>query len=80
MGAEFHDLLQQAWRIVLLVIVPGLAIPAGGALCSLFLGFLGMRDEGLVYAARMVVMIGVGMLCLPVCGQEVLALMTSALR
>ena len=80
MGPEFSDLVQQAWRLFLLVAVPALAIPVAGGLFSLLMGFLGVRDEGLAYAARVLAMVGVGVLCLPVCARDLVALMTMALR
>jgi flagellar biosynthesis protein FliQ len=80
MGPEFSELVQQAWRVLLLVSVPALAIPVAGAAFSLLMGLLGIKDEGLAYAARVLVMVGVGALCLPVCSRDVVALMTMALK
>ena len=80
MGTEFSDLVQQAWRLLLLVSVPALAVPVVGGLFSLVTGWLGVRDEGLAYAARLLVMVGVGALCLPMCARDLVALMTMALK
>jgi hypothetical protein len=80
MGPEFGSLLADAWRVMLLVLVPALAVPVAGALLSLLLGLLGLRDEGVVYALRVLVMIGVGVMCIPACVDDFQALMTAALR
>ena len=80
MGPEFSALLADAWRVALLVIVPALAIPAAGTVLSLLFGLIGLRDEGVVYAVRVLVMIGVGVLCIPTCVDDFQSLMTAALR
>jgi flagellar biosynthesis protein FliQ len=80
MTTEFYDLISQSWRVLLLIVVPAFAIPLAGGGFSLLLGFFGVRDEGLVYAARVLAMVGVGALFLPSCAEAMVALMAMALR
>jgi type III secretory pathway component EscS len=80
MDAGISDLIQQAWRVGLLVVLPAFIIPVAGAVSSLVLGLFGVRDEGLAYAVRVLAMVAVAALCIPACSDDVVALMRMALQ
>jgi flagellar biosynthesis protein FliQ len=80
MESEIRDLIYQSWRVALMLLVPALCIPLAGGVSSLLLGFIGVRDEGLSYAVRVLAMVGVAALCIPVCADDVVALMRTALE
>jgi hypothetical protein len=44
------------------------------------MGLIGVRDEGLAYASRVLVMVAVAALCVPGCARDLVALMTTALK
>ena len=80
MTQQLLELLAQAWRVFLVVLLPACVVPIVGGICSLFLNFFGIRDEGLGYAVRVLVMIGVGSLFLPSVATSLVSLMGMALR
>jgi flagellar biosynthesis protein FliQ len=80
MDAAVSDLIQQAWRVGLLVALPAFIVPVAGGVSSLLLGLFGIRDEGLTYAIRVLAMVAVAALCIPACSDDVVALMRLALQ
>lgn len=80
MNAEITDLIHQAWRVGLLVLIPAFIVPVVGGVSSLALGLFGVRDEGLAYAVRVAAMVAVAALCIPACADDVVSLMRMALQ
>lgn len=56
MDTQILDLFEQTLRVLIIVCVPTLLIPLGALIGSLMLGMLGIRDEGLQYAVRVLVL------------------------
>ena len=78
-----HDVtavLSEAWRVLLLVAVPFFLVPLAGAVASLILGVIGVRDEGLSYAVRVAAMVVVVAIFIPAVVGDVVELMGKALR
>jgi hypothetical protein len=65
---------------VFTLIVPTLAIPVVSALFSFVVGLIGVRDEGVAYALRVLALVGIGVLCAPIVTSSLEALMVQALR
>jgi hypothetical protein len=80
MEGSLFDLWHQAWRLAITLAVPTLAIPVVSLLFSFVFGLIGVRDEGVAYALRVVVLVGVAMVCAPIVAGSFVALMTQALR
>jgi hypothetical protein len=80
MAAELTDIVQQAWRVGLLALLPALGIPVASGGSSLLLGLFGVRDEGLVYAVRVLALVAIVALCIPACADDFVELMRMALR
>lgn len=79
MAPDITDLFHQAWRVLLIVLVPAFIIPVVGGGASLMMALFGVRDEGLAYASRVVAMVGVGALFLSRCVDSLIELMRMAL-
>jgi type III secretory pathway component EscS len=79
MDPNFYQLVEQAWRVLLLVLVPSLAIPAAGAAVSFLLGFIGIRDDGVAYAVRLIAMVAVGAMTIQSCVDGFVELMNAGL-
>ena len=80
MEQQFSDLTHQALRAVLMVVVPTLLVPVASAVFSVLMSLMGIRDDGMVYAIRMLVMIGVVVVMIPTCASGFVALLETALR
>jgi len=77
---QLYDLIQQAWRVVITLVIPTLAIPLVSFIFSFVFGLIGVRDEGVGYALRVVALIAVGLLCAPIFASGLTGLMSDALR
>jgi flagellar biosynthesis protein FliQ len=77
---HLSDLWHQAWRLGITLVVPTLAIPVVSFVFAIVFGLLGVRDEGVAYALRVVVLVGVGVLCAPIVASSLVTLMAQALR
>ncbi|MFN4894483.1 MAG: hypothetical protein ACK5GN_12760 [Pseudomonadota bacterium] len=80
MESHLYEMWEQAWRLALTIVVPTLAIPLVSIIFSVVFGLMGVRDEGVAYATRVVALIGVGMLTVPIVASSLVSLMTHALR
>lgn len=80
MDQHLYDIWQQAWRVVITLLVPTMAIPLASVGAAFMFGVIGVRDSGVLYAVRLVVLIGLGMLCAPMVADSLVALMSQALR
>jgi flagellar biosynthesis protein FliQ len=80
MDNSLSDVGGQAWRLMFTLIVPTLAIPLVSAIFSFVFGLIGVRDEGIAYALRILALIGVGVLCAPIVTSSLVGLMVQALR
>jgi type III secretory pathway component EscS len=80
MDNSVREVAVQGWRVLVTLLVPSIAIPVAGGLFSLALGFLGIRDEGLSYAVKVLALIGVGVLILSSVSTALVELMVLALR
>lgn len=77
---QLYDLIQQAWRVAATLVIPTLAIPLVSFIFSFVFGLIGVRDEGVGYALRVVALIAVGLLCAPIFASGLTGLMSDALR
>lgn len=59
MEHEIASLWQQGTRVLIVVLVPTLLIPAVGLLSGLLQGMMGVREEGFQYALRTLALAGV---------------------
>lgn len=80
MDVHLSDLWHQAWRVGITLAVPTLAIPIVSSIFSIVFGLLGVRDEGIAYALRVLVLVGVGVLCGPIVASRLVGLMSQALQ
>ena len=80
MDGSISELLSQAGRVFLLLLVPGLIIPVVAGVSSMLLGLIGVRDDGLAYGVRVVAAVLVGAAFVPACAGDVIDLMRMALR
>jgi type III secretory pathway component EscS len=80
MDATLSDVFERAWRVVAMVAMPVLAVPVASFVFSLVQAFFGLRDEGMSYAVRVVVMVGVGMAVAPRVAQSIVELMAWTLQ
>jgi type III secretory pathway component EscS len=80
MDAALLDVFERGWRVVTMVAIPALAVPAVSFVFSLAQAFFGLRDEGVAYAVRVVTMIGVAFAVVPAAGQAVVDLMAWTLQ
>jgi type III secretory pathway component EscS len=79
MDPQFYELIEQAWSTLLIVIVPSLAIPAASIVASVLLGMIGVRDEGVGYAVRVLAMVAVAALTVPESIERFKSLMSAGL-
>jgi len=79
MDTQLSDVWHQAWRLGLTLLVPTLAIPVVSFIFSFVFGLVGVRDEGVAYAMRVLVLLGLAFLCAPIFASGLVALMTMAL-
>ena len=77
---QLYDLIQQAWRVVVTLVIPTLAIPLVSFIFSFVFGLIGVRDEGVGYALRVLALIAVALLCAPIFASGLTGLMSDALR
>jgi|GEM_PF-1750213 len=77
---QLYDLIQQAWRVAATLVIPTLAIPLVSFIFSFVFGLIGVRDEGVGYALRVIALIAVGLLCAPIFASGLTGLMSDALR
>ena len=80
METHFADVWQQAWRLSVTLLVPTLAIPLVSALFTFVFGLIGVRDEGVAYSVRVIVLIAVGLVSAPIFASSLVSLMSLALR
>jgi hypothetical protein len=80
MDNSVRDVAVQGWRVLVTLLVPSIAIPVAGGLFSLVLGFIGIRDEGLSYAVKVLALIGLGIVVLSSLCTALVELMVLALR
>jgi flagellar biosynthesis protein FliQ len=80
MDNSLSEVGSQAWRLMFTLIVPTLAIPLVSTIFSFVFGLIGVRDEGIAYALRILALIGVGVLCAPIVTSSLVGLMVQALR
>jgi len=80
MEAQFADVWHQAWRLSMTLLVPTLAIPLVSAIFAFLFGLIGVRDEGVAYSVRVVVLIATGLVCAPIFASSLVSLMVLALR
>jgi hypothetical protein len=80
METQFADVWQQAWRLSVTLLVPTLAIPLVSALFTFVFGLIGVRDEGVAYSVRVIVLIAVGLVSAPIFASSLVSLMSLALR
>ncbi len=59
MHQEISSLWQQGTKVLVVVLVPTLLIPAVGLLSGLLQGMMGVREDGLQYALRALALAGV---------------------
>jgi hypothetical protein len=80
MDNSVREVAVQGWRVLVTLLVPSIAIPVAGGLFSLVLSFLGVRDEGLSYAVKVLTLIGLGIVILSSLSTALVDLMVLALR
>ena len=80
MDATLYEVLERGWRVVATVAMPAMAVPLASFVFSLVQAFFGLRDEGVSYAVRVVVMVGVGLAVAPMVTQSIVALMAWTLQ
>ncbi len=80
MDGAMQDVLERAWAVLIGVFVPSLSIPVASFVCSVAQGFFGLRDDGVAYAVRVVVMVGVAFATAPAIARSVVDFMAWALR
>jgi type III secretory pathway component EscS len=74
------SVVDQSLRVLVLVIVPTLIVPLAGLVISLLQGMLGIREEGLQYSVRTLVMAGVILVFGASAARSLVELMQLALR
>jgi type III secretory pathway component EscS len=77
---QLYDLVQQALRLILTLAIPTLAIPVVSFIFSFIFGLVGIRDEGVGYALRVLALIALGFICAPIFSGGLTGLMTEALK
>jgi type III secretory pathway component EscS len=80
MDGALIDVFERGWRVVTMVAIPALAVPAVSFVFSLGQAFFGLRDEGVAYAVRVVTMTGIAFAVVPTAAQAVVELMAWTLR
>ena len=59
MAPEIESIWQQGTKVLVVVLVPTLLIPAVGLLAGLLQGMMGVREDGLQYALRALTLTGI---------------------
>ena len=80
MSAQLDDVVQEALRVALLVLIPSLVVPIIALGASLIQGMMGIREDGLQYAVRMLALAGVVIVFGPSAFQSLCELLMHALR
>ncbi len=80
MNTQLQDVIQEALRVALLVLIPTLVVPALALGSSLLQGMMGIREDGLQYAVRMLALAGVVLMFGPAAFEALRELLMHALR
>lgn len=80
MNSQLQDVIQEALRVALLVLIPTLVVPALALGSSLLQGMMGIREDGLQYAVRMLALAGVVLMFGPAAFAALCELLMHALR
>ena len=80
MDNSVREVVLQGWRVMVTLLVPSIAIPVAGGVFSLVLGFMGIRDEGMSYAVKVLALIGLGVVVLSSLSAALVELMILALH
>ena len=80
MGDAFDQALTQSLKLAWYMVVPTLAVPLVSGAVAIVQGFFGVRDDCVLYAIRLGVLVVVGIVMFPVISQQVVDLMLTVLR
>jgi hypothetical protein len=80
MDNAMRDVMVQGWRVMVTLLIPSVAIPLAGGVVSLVLGWMGIRDEGVSYAIKVLALIGVGVVVISSLSAALVELMILSLR
>jgi type III secretory pathway component EscS len=80
MDNAVRDVVMQGWRVMVALLIPSVAIPLAGGVVSLILGWMGIRDDGMSYAIKVLALIGVGIVIISSLSAALVELMILALR
>lgn len=80
MDNAVRDVVMQGWRVMVTLLIPSVAIPLAGGVVSLILGWMGIRDDGMSYAIKVLALIGIGIVIISSLSAALVELMILALR